>query len=544
MGVTATEDGKNARERGEAMREVRIIPAIREFASGQGVDQLRPKRKVAGYARVSTDRDDQFTSYEAQVDYYTTMIKANADWQFVGIYTDEGISGTSTARREGFKQMITDALAGKIDLIVTKSVSRFARNTVDSLTTIRSLKESKVEVFFEKEGIWTFDSKGELLITIMSSLAQEESRSISENVKWGRRKRFADGQISVPYTRFLGYDKGVDGNLVINPEQAKIIRYIYALFLQGLSIHAIAKQLENNGYKTVTGKSTWHPSSIKYILTNEKYKGDALLQKYFIDDFLTKRPIVNNGEVAQYYVESNHEAIISRDIFDLVQQEIEHRKHHVETTKGSSLFSGRLTCGVCEGTFGSKVWHSNDKYRKVIWQCNDKYKHKDNTCTSPHLSEDELKERFMKAVNQLIENKVRIIRSFEEIKDEVFDASKEEEDMECLKQERTKIVNLMERLTRDNALVAMDQETYKTQFEGLLGRYHSVNEQLVVLEDTIRDKQYRKNKTELFLKTLKKQEGLVTEFSEKLWNSLAGHAVIYSKEDVRFTFRNGVEIQA
>ena len=174
------------------MRSVRVIPTVREFSSGQATHAFAPKRRVAGYARVSTDSDDQYASYEAQVDYSTTMIKANAEWEFVGIYTDEGISGTSTNRREGFKRMIDDALAGKIDLIVTKSVNRFARNTVDSLQTIRKLKEHKVEVVFEKEGIRTFDSNGELLITIMSSLAQEESRSISENVKWGRRKRFAE----------------------------------------------------------------------------------------------------------------------------------------------------------------------------------------------------------------------------------------------------------------------------------------------------------------------------------------------------------------
>ncbi|NCA74667.1 MAG: recombinase family protein, partial [Gammaproteobacteria bacterium] len=302
------------------MREVRVIPAIREFATGQGFDHLRPKRKVAGYARVSTDRDDQFASYEAQVDYYTTMIKANVEWEFVGIYTDEGISGTSTNRREGFKQMISDALSGKIDLIVTKSVSRFARNTVDSLTTIRSLKENKVEVYFEKENIKTFDSKGELLITIMSSIAQEESRSISENVKWGRRKRFADGIFSLPYSHFLGYDRGPEGTLVVNPEQARTVRYIYALFLQGMSFNGIAAKLTAEGFGTPGGQARWHDSTVSGILSNEKYKGDALLQKYYIPDFLTKKAVVNKGEVPQYYVQGNHEAIIDPEIFDLVQQ--------------------------------------------------------------------------------------------------------------------------------------------------------------------------------------------------------------------------------
>jgi DNA invertase Pin-like site-specific DNA recombinase len=184
------------------------------------------RRKVAGYARVSTDSDEQFTSYEAQVDYYTRFIHSHADWDFVKVYTDEGISAVTTRHRDGFNEMVADALAGKIDLIVTKSVSRFARNTVDSLTTIRKLKEHGCECFFEKENIYTFDGKGELLITIMSSLAQEESRSISENVTWGHRKRMADGKVSVPYSVFLGYDKGEDGNLVVNAKEARIVRLL------------------------------------------------------------------------------------------------------------------------------------------------------------------------------------------------------------------------------------------------------------------------------------------------------------------------------
>ena len=190
------------------------------------------KRKVAAYARVSTDNEEQLTSYAAQISYYTDYINGREDWEFVKVYTDEGISGCSTKRREGFQAMVADALAGKIDLIITKSVSRFARNTVDSLTTIRSLKEHNVECYFEKENIWTFDGKGELLLTIMSSLSQEEARSISENVTWGQRKRFADGKVSLAYSRFLGYDKGADGKMVINPEQAETVRLIYGLFLE------------------------------------------------------------------------------------------------------------------------------------------------------------------------------------------------------------------------------------------------------------------------------------------------------------------------
>lgn len=198
-------------------KTVRAIPATINRYTAAPINS-RKKRGVAGYARVSTDHDDQVTGYAAQVDYYTNYIKERNDWEFVGIYTDEGISATNTRHRDGFKRMVRDAMDGKIDLIVTKSVSRFARNTVDSLTTVRKLKDKGIEIYFEKENIWTLDAKGELLITIMSSLAQEESRNISENVTWGHRKRFTDGKVSVPYRHFGGYDKGPDGNLAVNRE--------------------------------------------------------------------------------------------------------------------------------------------------------------------------------------------------------------------------------------------------------------------------------------------------------------------------------------
>lgn len=237
-------------------RTITAIPATKRRYTGQALDQPSI-RKVAGYARVSTGHEDQVTSYEAQVDYYTRYITDHAGWQLAGIYTDEGITGTSTKHRAGFQAMVADALAGKIDLIITKSVSRFARNTVDSLTTVRQLKDAGVEVYFEKENIWTFDAKGELLITIMSSLAQEEARSISENVTWGHRKRFADGKVTVPFSRFLGYDRGEDGNLVINQEQAKLVRYIYTLYLDGGSLTGIARRLQAEGHLTASGNPNW-----------------------------------------------------------------------------------------------------------------------------------------------------------------------------------------------------------------------------------------------------------------------------------------------
>ena len=297
-----------------AQRKVTAIPATISRYTAAPINSTK-KRRVAGYARVSTDHEDQTTSYEAQVDYYTNYIKSRDDWEFVAIYTDEGISATTTKKREGFKTMIADALAGKIDLIITKSVSRFARNTVDSLTTVRKLKDEGIE----KENIWTLDSKGELLITIMSSLAQEESRSISENVTWGQRKRMADGKVSFAYSRFLGLDKDKEtGKIVVNPEQAETVRLIFHLFLEGMTPHSIAAELTSRGIKTPAGKDVWNQQTVRRMLSNEKYKGDALLQKEFTVDFLQKKMKKNEGEVPQYYVEGNHEAIISPAVFDLV----------------------------------------------------------------------------------------------------------------------------------------------------------------------------------------------------------------------------------
>ncbi|MEG2634766.1 MAG: recombinase family protein, partial [Oscillospiraceae bacterium] len=262
------------------VREVIVFPVTLKNAASIQNSEIRKKR-VAAYARVSTDLEEQLTSYAAQVDYYTRYIKDREDWTFVNIYTDEGISATNTKKRDGFNQMIDDALNGKIDLIITKSVSRFARNTVDSLVTVRKLKEKGVEVYFEKENIYTLDSKGELLITIMSSLAQEESRSISENVTWGQRKRFSDGKVTFAYKHFLGYEKGADGLPEVLESEAKTVRLIYRMFLEGETPSSIASYLTDSKIPTPGGKAVWQSSTVASILSNEKYKGDALLQKKF-----------------------------------------------------------------------------------------------------------------------------------------------------------------------------------------------------------------------------------------------------------------------
>lgn len=269
--------------------------------------------------------------------------------------------------------MIEDALAGKIDLIITKSLSRFARNTVDTLTVIRKLKAADVEVFFQKENIYTMDSKGEFLLTLMSSIAQEESRSISENVTWGQRKRFSDGRYSVPYKRFMGYDQGGTNCLVINEEQAKVVRLIYRLYLGGLTEQKICKFLESQEILSPSGGINWHKNVVCNILKNEKYKGDALLQKCYTADFLSKAIRKNQGELPQYYVEKGHSPIISDAVFDLVQKEHVRRNGFHKQYSCQSVLSSKIICYGCNGFYGRKIAHSNDQYRKFFWRCNGFY---------------------------------------------------------------------------------------------------------------------------------------------------------------------------
>jgi hypothetical protein len=295
-------------------------------------------------------------------------------------------------------------------------VSRFARNTVDSLTTVRKLKEKGVEVYFEKENIYTLDSKGELLITLLSSLSQEESRSISENVTWGQRKRMADGKVSIPYGRFLGYRKGADGLPEIVPEEAETVRLIYRSFMEGLTTNKIAQLLMKKGIPAPGGGEKWYNRTIESILTNEKYKGSALLQKKFTVDFLTKKQKVNEGEVPQYFVEHSHPPIIPPEEFELVQAEITRRKTIGKVYSSINIFSSKIICSCCGGFYGAKVWHSTDKYRRVIWQCNHKFQNGEK-CSTPHLQEEVIKEKFVQAFNLISTNKEDFLSSCCQIRD-------------------------------------------------------------------------------------------------------------------------------
>jgi len=521
-------------------RKVTVIPAVEVFIPTNIESNSRLKR-VAAYARVSTENEEQLSSYEAQVDHYTRYIKANAEWEFVEVYADEGISATSTKKRDGFNRMITDALERKIDLIITKSVSRFARNTVDTLTTVRKLKDKGVEVYFEKENIYTLDSKGELLITIMSSLAQEESRSISENVTWGQRKRFADGKVSLPYKQFLGYEKGEDGLPRIVESEAKTIRLIYKLFLEGKATSWIAKYLTEHKISSPAGKDKWQETTVRSILKNEKYKGDAILQKSFTVDFLTKKKKTNEGEIPQYYVENSHPAIITPEVFDLVQQEIKKRKNTKGYKTGGGCFSGKVVCGECGSFYGNKVWHSTSKYRRVIWQCNSKFKNTEK-CNTPHIYEDKLKKAFIGAFNSILKNKDEILQGYEAIIQDLTDTSKLDKESAKLQSEMEIVTEMLRKCVEENANSVLNQIEYEERYNALAQRYQSIKDKLEGIEEKRLEKSAKHERILVFIKELNQREILVTEFDEELWNGSVEKVVVNVEDQITFIFKDGMEI--
>ena len=522
---------------------VRMIPAtVRRYATTR---PLTERLRVAAYARVSTDDEEQLTSYEAQVDYYTKKIRENPDWTFVEVYADEGISGTNTKKRKNFNRMIDDAMAGKIDRIITKSVSRFGRNTVDTLTTVRKLKEKGVGVTFEKENIDTLDSKGELFITIMSSLAQEESRSISENVTWGWRKRIADGKVSVAYAHFLGYEKGPDGKMQIVEEEAKVVREIYAMFLDGKTPSGIAAALTKRGVPTPAGKAKWQASTVKSILSNEKYRGDALLQKTFTVDFLTKKAKVNEGEAPQYYVENSHPAIVSGEVFELAQFEMSRRRQHEKHTSATTVFSGRLICGECGAYFGSKVWHSTDAYRSVVYRCNRKYAQKGKPCPSPHVREEEIKAAFERALGRMLERRSEIFSAYETMIASLTDTARQERELERT-QARLDEINLeMEHMVCRNAKTAQNQDEYNREFEALSAKCGVLKEKILKLKEQLTVKAGRKRKLEAFIDKIKNTTRLIS-FDEQLFAGTVEQVIVNrsktkNEKTLTFCFRDGTE---
>ena len=397
--------------------KVITIPPKPELAQGKAVQrQLR----VAAYCRVSTDNEEQLTSYEAQQIYYTDKIMTNKNWTMAGIFADEGITGTSAQKRPEFLKMIRQCRQKKIDIILTKSISRFARNTVDSLKYIRALKELGVAVIFEKEGINTLETDSEILLTMLSAFAQAESENISANVIWGIRQAMREGKVRIQYKKLYGFKRGEDGRPEIVPEQAVVVRSIYDQYLAGASYNIIKKRLEAEHILNVSGKPEWSLSVIRSILTNEKYYGDVLLQKTFTKDCISKRIVRNTGQLPMYLVTNNHQGIIDRQTFDAVQVEMARRgackspsrknaPTGLSTYKSRYALSERLVCGECGTLYRRCTWSKRGK-KKVVWRCVSRLDYGTKYChKSPTLEEGSLQRTILAAISSVMSQKETII---------------------------------------------------------------------------------------------------------------------------------------
>lgn len=490
--------------------------------------------RAAAYARVSTDSDEQFTSFSAQVSYYTELIEANPNYTFVKVYADEGISGTSLTKRKGFNEMLAAARNHEFDILYTKSLSRFARNTLDSISAIRELKDLGIDIYFEEQRLHTINSTGELIITILSALAQEESRNISENVKWGIRKSFADGKVMIPYSSFLGYRKGKDGRPEIDEDEAKVVKLIYHLFISGKSSTYIANYLNENNIPTARGHSyRWQAGGVNRILTNEKYKGEAILQKTYVEDFLTHKCVKNNGAVIPiYHVKESHPFIIPIEEWEMVQVEYRRREALKGKYSSSSFIASKVICADCGSSYGRKLWHSNDKYRKFVYRCNYKFKGKKH-CKTPTLSEPDIKNAFITSCAYLYKD--MDVRDFEigiaELTDNELDR---------------KIAELGVELN------AVSEAAYKyiedkkrgivsgtDKYDGLVDRYKKLKDELDKLNSERNRKISAISRIRIFAKLVENNEIREGEFQEKLWTLLLEKAIVHDDRSIEFIYYNG-----
>lgn len=537
--------------------KVQVRKATKQVATRRKGTHLSTLR-VCAYVRVSTNDEDQLESYQSQMKYYTEIINDNPEWQMVGIYADEAITGTKTDKRDDFNRMINDCMNGEIDLIIVKSISRFARNTVDTLQYVRALKERQIAVFFEEENINTLSMDGELLLTILSSVAQQEVQNISEHVKLGLAMKMQRGEM-VGFNGCLGYDYNKEERTItVNPKEAEVIQYIFNRYVEGAGAKVIVKELKNLGYKNKKGSSNFSESGIIRIIKNEKYKGDLLMGKTFTLDPISKRRLENMGEVDQYYIENHHEPIVSRELFEQAQQILKRRgvsnvRNNVngkrEKYSRQYAFSCMLKCGFCGGTLSRRTWNSRKDYHKTIWQCVTATKNGKRNCPyCKGVPESLIEEAFVRAYNVLCNHDTDFVGVFlERVKKTLQNDSGVKE----LKSVDKEIFSLKERKSN---LVDMhldgrlDKETYQqkvTQISYKLDELYQRKEMLVHLKEEQEDISKRLME---FQKLLSNHE-VLKEFDRHVFECIVDRVVVGEiKENgdvdpykLKFIFKTGME---
>lgn len=505
---------------------------------------------VAAYCRVSTDSDDQLQSYEAQVAYYTDHICKNPKWHFVGVYADEGITGTVVSKRERFKDMIRDCERGKIDLILTKSVSRFARNTVDSLNYVRKLKAMGIGVFFEEQNIDTLTTDSEMFIGLYSVMAQSESENISANVKWGVRQRMKNGTFSFHFNTY-GYRKGEDGEPQVVPEEAAYIQKMYELYLDGYSTRNIAKYINEQGGRKRTGKE-WEWCAIQDILTNEKYVGDMLMQKTYSTDCISKKRKKNNGELPKYLISNNHTPIVSRETFNLVQAEKARRNSKRKKSSQATTELGRynskyalsdvLICGECGSSYVRNTkYYKGEKW--VYWRCINRIEHGTKFCSkSSGVREEKLHAAICRAISKISPSK-----------DEVFDSMKNTikyavtEDDTALNRYNIELnIKQLQNEAEDYMIKAAcsegDKSMYLDEVEKIFAKVKVLREQLEMLEASSVGSGSGDSEKDRITKIFEKMNLEIVEYDDLLVRRLIECIKIMSDKTVVIIFKGGIEI--
>ena len=523
--------------------QVRIIKA--NPLANRGINNgLGTQLNVAAYARVSTDSEEQEDSFERQVDYYTRYISANPNWKLVKVYSDPGISGTRAEKRPGFQQMIEDCRSGKINRILVKSIARFARNTVDALKYIRELKELGVSIFFEAHNIDTGTPGGDVLITILAATAEEESRTISKNIKWSYQKKFEKGDFVFNYTNFLGYTRDENRKIIIVPEEAEIVRRIYREYLFGYSISKIMNGLNEDGIKTPSGKDKWVYGVVKSILTNEKYYGTALMGKTFKPDVLSKKRYKNEGQAEQYCLDNAFEGIIDKATFDMVQIELSRREGNPEyktsNLKKSSqyVFSSMIRCGCC-GSYYVRNQNMRENGKKVkAWCCSTHYNHADK-CPQKGISESAIKRAFLDCLNQLIGNYNDIKSVLEmSISSVVLDdpTDKVQEIQERIDLYQAQILELHKKKTKG----LIDQNEYAKQGNKLASMIESAKNEINAIESSYSRATLANRRVEEILNTLNSLEP-TEEFDDEIFKRLVESVTINDRCKITFKFKVGLE---
>lgn len=545
------------------MADVRKIPrktvTVLEPRSSLTVDRARHRQKrVAAYCRVSTDNEEQLTSYVNQKKVYTEMIAANPEWCFAGLFADEGISGTQVRFRPEFKKMIDECYAGKIDYIITKSVSRFARNTVECLDYVRILKSRGIGIIFEEQNIDTLKTDSELYLVIYAGFAQSESESISKNVTWTFRKKFEEGQVPFRYSQMLGYRKGADGNPEIVPEEAVIIEDIFELYLSGKTIREVADIVKNKYPVIPNGKKiNFSLGSIQAILTNEKYCGDAILQKTVTIDCITKTRRKNTGEAPMYYVRDNHPAIIDRDKFNRVQTEMVSRTtKRPQSDKTTLTAQGKyskyaltdvMICGECGSRYKRCTWARNGK-KKIVWRCVNRLDYGTKYCkNSPTIEDGDIKSAIVRAINRFNEEDASTYLTL--MKATLCDAlglngAKEEEDLllrrvEALNKKMLEIVN-------ESVENGEDIESREDEFRNISEEIARLNERISTIQKAAGQDVNAKGRMEFIEKQLAKMKGRITEyddFAETVVRQMVECVKVFDSGKVEVVFGGGYMVE-